>query len=54
MQEIFTFKKRGIGADGKVIGTFQPTRIRPRFLETLRVAGIVFPQSIFDRETLVQ
>jgi pilus assembly protein CpaF len=54
MQEIFTFKKRGIGADGKVIGVFQPTRIRPRFLETLRVAGIVFPQSIFDRETLVQ
>ncbi len=34
MQEIFTFNKKGIGPDGKVIGAFQPTRIRPRFLES--------------------
>src|ERR1700748_1716696 len=38
MQEIFLFQKRGIGADGRVIGVFQPTRIRPRFLERLRVS----------------
>jgi pilus assembly protein CpaF len=54
MQEIFLFQKRGIGADGKVIGVFQPTRIRPRFLERLRVSGIVLPQALFERETLVQ
>lgn len=54
MQEIFVFQKKGIGADGRVIGVFQPTRIRPRFLETLRVAGIVLPPSLFERETLVQ
>jgi pilus assembly protein CpaF len=53
MQEIFTFNKKGIGADGRVIGAFQPTRIRPRFLEKLRIAGIVLPQSIFERETPV-
>jgi len=29
MQEIFTFNKKGIGPDGKVIGAFQPTRIVP-------------------------
>ena len=54
MQEIFAFNKKGIGADGKVIGVFQPTRIRPRFLDTLRVSGIVLPPSLFERETLVQ
>jgi pilus assembly protein CpaF len=54
MQEIFLFQKRGIGADGKVIGVFQPTRIRPRFLERLRVSGIVLPQALFERETPVQ
>lgn len=54
MQEIFNFKKAGIGADGKVIGVFQPTRIRPRFLERLRVSGIVLPQALFERETPVQ
>ncbi|MGC9157700.1 MAG: CpaF family protein [Terracidiphilus sp.] len=53
MQEIFTFQKKGIGPDGKVIGVFQPTRIRPRFLERLRVSGIVLPPVLFERETPV-
>jgi pilus assembly protein CpaF len=48
MHEIFHFKRKGIGPDGKVIGTFQPTQIRPKFLERLRVAGIFFPQSMFE------
>ncbi len=49
MQEIFSFTKRGIGPDGRVIGTFQPTRIRPKFLERLRVAGIVLPPAMFEQ-----
>jgi pilus assembly protein CpaF len=53
MQEIFTFNKKGIGPDGKVIGAFQPTRIRPRFLDRLRTAGINLPPSLFEHETLV-
>ncbi|HTW77993.1 MAG TPA: CpaF family protein [Terracidiphilus sp.] len=53
MQEIFSFQKKGIGPDGRVIGVFQPTRIRPKFLERLRVSGIVLPPTIFERETLV-
>jgi pilus assembly protein CpaF len=48
MQEIFTFQRKGIGPNGKVIGTFRPTGIRPRFLERLRVAGIHLPASIFE------
>ena len=53
MQEIFAFNRKGIGPDGRVIGAFQPTRIRPRFLDRLRVAGIVLPATLFDTETLV-
>ncbi len=53
MQEIFIFDKKGIGPDGKVIGVFQPTRIRPRFLERLRISGIVLPPVLFERETQV-
>ncbi len=53
MQEIFTFNRKGIGPDGKVLGAFQPTRIRPRFLDKLRVAGIVLPAALFDTETPV-
>lgn len=48
MQDIFSFHKKGIGADGKVIGVFQPSRIRPKFLEQLRIAGMIFPPSIFE------
>jgi pilus assembly protein CpaF len=53
MQEIFSFQKKGIGPDGKVIGAFVPSRIRPKFLEKLRVAGIILPPSLFERETQV-
>jgi pilus assembly protein CpaF len=48
MQEIFSFKKKGIGPDGKVIGVFEPSRIRPRFLEQLRTSGIFLPASMFE------
>ncbi len=53
MQEIFTFEKKGIGQDGRVIGVFKPTRIRPKFLERLRVSGVILPPSLFERETPV-
>jgi pilus assembly protein CpaF len=53
MQEIFSFAKKGIGPDGKVIGAFQPTHIRPRFLDRLRLSGVLLPPSLFERETPV-
>jgi pilus assembly protein CpaF len=48
MHEIFTFQKKGISS-GKVVGAFQGTGIRPRFLEQLRVSGIHLPNHLFDR-----
>lgn len=53
MHEIFAFKRKGIGPDGKVLGAFMPTQIRPKFLERLRVSGILFPQSMFENVTEV-
>ena len=47
MQEIFAFRRKGIGPDGRVIGAFVPSGIRPKFLDRLRIAGIILPQSIF-------
>jgi pilus assembly protein CpaF len=49
MQDIFTFVRKGIGPNGRVVGRFEPSRIRPKFLERLRVSGIVLPQDIFER-----
>ena len=53
MHEIFSFQRRGIGPDGKVIGAFVPSRIRPKFLERLRVSGIMLPTNMFENVTEV-
>jgi pilus assembly protein CpaF len=49
MHELFTFVKKGIGPNGRVVGAYQPTRIRPKFLERLRVSGIVLAPEMFER-----
>jgi pilus assembly protein CpaF len=49
MHEIFSFERKGIGPDGRVLGTFQPSRIRPKFLEQLRTSGIMLPTSMFEQ-----
>jgi len=48
MQEIFLFEKQGIDEEGRVVGRFRPTGIRPRFADRLRIAGIVLPLEMFD------
>lgn len=53
MQDIFTFVRKGIGPDGRVIGSFQPSGIRPKFLDQLRVAGILLPAELFERSVEV-
>jgi pilus assembly protein CpaF len=42
-QEIYRFARRGIGPDGTVLGTFEPTGIRPKFIERLATAGAALP-----------
>jgi pilus assembly protein CpaF len=53
MQDVFNFVRRGIGPDGKVIGSFAPSGIRPKFLDRLRIAGIILPTDIFERSVEV-
>jgi len=47
MQEIFTFKQTGVGADGKVEGYFTATGVRSRFWERLLTHGVNLPETIF-------
>jgi pilus assembly protein CpaF len=49
MQDIFSFTRKGVGPDGKVIGVFQPSRIRPKFLERLRMSGIFLSPDLFEQ-----
>src|SRR5438445_7341241 len=48
MQDVFLFEKQGIGKDGRVIGTFTATGIRPKFAERLKSSGINVPASLFE------
>jgi pilus assembly protein CpaF len=53
MHDIFSFVRKGIGPDGRVVGSFQPSGIRPKFLDRLRVAGILLPAELFERSVEV-
>ena len=48
MQDIFLFEKNGIAENGKVLGKFKATGVRPRFYEKLRSSGIQLPASLFQ------
>ena len=50
IQEIFVFKKTGVGENGVVLGDFLPSGIRPRCSEQLMTSGIQLPASIFRHE----
>jgi pilus assembly protein CpaF len=53
MHDIFNFVRKGIGPDGKVLGAFEPSGIRPKFLDRLVVAGILLPAELFERSVEV-
>jgi pilus assembly protein CpaF len=48
MQDVFVFEKQGVSPDGRVLGTFTATGIRPKFAERLKASGIPVPASWFD------
>jgi pilus assembly protein CpaF len=49
LQDIFVFEKRGVSPEGKVLGRFAATGIRPKFYERLLAAGIRLPADLFDQ-----
>jgi pilus assembly protein CpaF len=48
MQEIFKYVRTGTAPDGSVVGHFQATGVRPRFLADLVAMGIKIPGTYFD------
>lgn len=48
MQEIFRFEQTGVDADGKVLGHFCATGVRPRFADRLRLFGAAVAETAFD------
>jgi pilus assembly protein CpaF len=48
MQEIFQFERRGVDKEGRVVGQFKATGVRPRFAERLRQYGMQLPRTFFE------
>jgi pilus assembly protein CpaF len=49
MQDLFVFEKQGVSAEGRVLGTFSASGVRPRFAERLKAAGFELPTDMFDQ-----
>ena len=47
-QEVYRFKRRGVTPEGRIIGQFEATGVRPLFTDRLRVAGIELPSRMFE------
>ena len=48
LQDLFVFEKLGVSSEGKVMGRFAATGIRPRFYEKLLAAGVKLPAETFE------
>jgi pilus assembly protein CpaF len=48
LQDLFVFEKMGLSQEGRIIGRFAATGIRPRFYERLLAAGIRLPGETFE------
>jgi pilus assembly protein CpaF len=48
MQDIFVFDKQGISPDGRVLGTFAATGVRPNFSDRLNASGVDVLASWFE------
>jgi pilus assembly protein CpaF len=47
MQDVFLFDKQGVSQDGKVLGSFVATGIRPKCADKLAASGIALPANFF-------
>jgi pilus assembly protein CpaF len=47
-QEVYRFRRRGITAEGQVVGQFEATGVRPLFVERLKIAGVELPAQMFE------
>ena len=48
LQELFAWKKTGVGEDGRFTGVFKATGVAPSFAPALVAAGLTFPEGMFE------
>ncbi len=48
MQDIFVFDRHGIDEEGKILGRYVATGVRPRFAERCRIYGVPLAEELFN------
>ena len=54
LQEIYSFQRTTIDAEGKVRGKFVFHGVRPKFIEKFRAYGITLPKDMFEPTTVLE
>jgi pilus assembly protein CpaF len=54
MQELYSFQRTTIDADGKVRGKFVFHGVRPKFIEKFKAFGITLPKDMFEPTTVLE
>lgn len=54
MQDIFVFDRTGLSPDGKVLGRFRSTGIRPKCSTQLAASGVALPRDMFEHFEAVE
>jgi len=47
MQDIFVFERHGIDEEGRILGRYVATGVRPRFADRCRLFGVTLPDHLF-------
>jgi pilus assembly protein CpaF len=53
MQDIYHYTQDGINENGRAIGRFEATGVRPTFMERLEQSGVRLPASAFRQRTML-
>jgi pilus assembly protein CpaF len=54
MQEIFRFRQLGIDQNGRAVGQFESSGVRPAFVNRIESAGIKLPSNLFQERILMR
>jgi pilus assembly protein CpaF len=49
MQDIFRYERKGVDKEGRIVGEFAPTGVRPWFLEKFKISGFDITHHMFER-----
>ena len=54
LKDVFHFQQLGIDADGKAVGQFQTTGVRPKCMARMVACGIELPSNLFVQRILLR